>query len=297
MPTAIPSPSDSTIEPIDGHTRVLFVLGDPVSQVRAPQLFNPLFRAHRVNALLAPAAVAPEHLTAFVRNVLCAGNMDGLWLTIPHKASVMHLLDRVDPQAGLAGAVNAVRREADGSLTGALFDGIGLSSALEYFGASPNHQRVLVVGIGGAGMAIATALSQQPLAALALYDRDPARAPKVIARLSPTAVAPLRVAPTADPATYDLVIHATSLGLNADDPLPFDASRLEPQATVVDILMKPQATPLQRACAERGITVHPGFEMLIRQVPEYLRFFGYPQIAAAVEADFSSVRERLLAMA
>ena len=86
----------------------------------------------------------------------------------------------------------------------------------------------------------------------------------------------------------------TPLGLKPDDPLPFDVSRLDARAAVVDILMKNQPTPLLRACHARGITAHPGYEMLVQQIPEYLSFFGYGDIAQAVQADASDVRELLI---
>jgi shikimate dehydrogenase len=59
---------------------------------------------------------------------------------------------------------------------------------------------------------------------------------------------------------------------------------------VVDIVMKNQPTALLRECHARGITAHPGFEMLVQQVPEYLAFFGYENIARAVAADASELR-------
>ena len=93
-----------------------------------------------------------------------------------------------------------------------------------------------------------------------------------------------------DPAGYDLVVNATPLGLKAGDPLPFDVARLDERAVVVDILMKNQPTPLLRSCHARGIVAHPGFEMMVQQVPEYLSFFGYDEIAQAVQADPSDVR-------
>jgi shikimate dehydrogenase len=93
-----------------------------------------------------------------------------------------------------------------------------------------------------------------------------------------------------DPAGYDLVVNATPLGLKAGDPLPFDVARLDADTAVVDILMKNQPTPLLRACHARGITAHPGFEMMVQQVPEYLAFFGFGELARAVQADASEVR-------
>ena len=73
-------------------------------------------------------------------------------------------------------------------------------------------------------------------------------------------------------------------------PLPFDGARLDAGAAVIDILMKNQPTPLMRACHARGITAHPGFEMLVQRVPEYLAFFGFDPIAKAVQADPTNVR-------
>jgi shikimate dehydrogenase len=83
--------------------------------------------------------------------------------------------------------------------------------------------------------------------------------------------------------------------MKPDDPLPFDVARLSPGATVVDILMKPAGTPLQRACERAGVAYHPGFEMLTQQVPAYLRFFGHDAVADAV--DLAPVRRRVRALA
>lgn len=281
---------------INGHTRVFLVLGHPVGQVRAPEVFNPLFQTHGVDAVLVPADVAPAQLADFVRGTFSAVNVGGLWLTIPHKAAVLDLLDRVDPLGTRAGAVNAVRRQPDGSLDGGLFDGIGLVKSLDHLDVATAGRRVLLVGTGGAGMAIAVSLAERALGALTLFDAMPGRAAALAQRLQAHAACPVVAAASGDPAGHDLIVHATPLGLNADDPLPFDVARLDPSATVIDILMKPQATPLQRACDARGVVCHPGFEMLAQQVPDYLQFFGYPEIAAAVQGDLDPVRRSLRAL-
>eukprot|EP01036_Dinobryon_divergens_P058404 gene58405-77925_t len=128
---------------VSGTTRVFLILGDPVEQVRAPEAFNHLFAKHGVDAVLVPAKVRPAHLEAFVRGSLLAENIEGLWLTIPHKAAVLPLLAACDPLGKAAGAVNAVRRRADGSLEGALFDGTGFVRSLDHFGLPVAGRRVL----------------------------------------------------------------------------------------------------------------------------------------------------------
>jgi hypothetical protein len=80
--------NDLIAAPITGTTRVFLILGDPVAQVRAPELFNALFRRHGADAVLVPAHVAPADFEGFARQALAARNIDGLWLAIPHKTAM-----------------------------------------------------------------------------------------------------------------------------------------------------------------------------------------------------------------
>lgn len=281
---------------ITGSTRVFMILGDPVAQVRAPEQFNLLFARHSVDAVMVPARVARPHVVGFVRQVFRADNIDGLLLTIPHKGAVLPLLDRCDRLGRLVQAVNAVRRNADGSIEGALFDGIGFVKALDHFGIRQRGSNVLLVGAGGGGVAIAASLVERGVARLALYDVDASRSAAAAAMLReawPDCEA--IVAPSPDPAGFDTVINASPLGLKADDPLPFDVARVDADAAVVDILMKNQPTPLLRACQSRGVVAHPGYEMMIQQAPEYLAFFGLHELAHTVAEDSSELRRLLQA--
>lgn len=278
---------------ITGSTRVFAIVGDPVVQVRAPEVYNHLFRTHGVDAVVVPAKVPAAQLAAFVKNTLLAENFGGLWVTIPHKAAMLKLMDRCDPLAQIAGAVNAVRRNADGSLEGALFDGVGFAKGLDHFGISVTGRRVLVVGAGGGGQAVAAALAQRGAAHLAVFNRTEARAADLVALLRPHFGKAVAVAPSADPAGYDLIVNCTSQGLKPDDALPFDPARVDAGAAVVDIIMTRQPTPLLQACAARGIPAHPGFEMLVQQIPEYLRFFGFDAVAQTLQGDLSEVRTLL----
>jgi shikimate dehydrogenase len=276
---------------ITGSTRVFFILGDPVAQVRAPELFNHLFDRHGIDAVLVPAAVSPADVTGFARGVFGARNIDGLWLTIPHKSALLPLLAHCDPRGRLAQAVNAVRRNSDGSLEGALFDGEGFVKSLDGFGVACTGARALVVGMGGAGTAVAVSLAERGVARLALHGLDLNAAQAIATRIQAAWPAVnVQATASADPAGFDLVVNCTPLGLQAGDALAFDPARLQSGCAVVDILMKNQPTPLLQACAARGARVFPGFEMMIRQAPEYLDFFGLHTLARTIEHDASEVR-------
>lgn len=278
---------------ITGTTRVFYILGDPVAQVRAPEVYNHLFAQHGVDAVLVPLKLPAAALPGFLEHGMRAENVGGFWATIPHKSALAALLKPSDPVAAIAGAVNAVKRHADGRLEAALFDGIGFVKGLDHFGIAVAGRRVLVVGAGGGGHAVAAALAQRGPAALAVFNRSRDRAEALVARLRPLAGDAAAVAGSADPAGFDLVVNCTSQGLKADDPLPFDPARLDAGAAVVDIIMSKLPTPLLQACRARGLRAEAGFEMLVQQVPEYLRFFGFDTIAATLQSDLGAVRALL----
>lgn len=278
---------------ITGTTRVFYTLGDPVAQVRAPEVYNHLFQRHGIDAVMVPLKLPAVALAGFLEQGLRAENIGGFLATIPHKAALCERLQPTDPVAQVAHAVNAVRRHADGRLEAALFDGIGFVKGLDHFGIAVEGKRVLVVGAGGGGHAVAAAIALRKPAVLAVSNRSRERAMSLVARLQPLVGAGARAADSSDPAGFDLVVNCTSQGLKPDDPLPFDAARVDAGAAVVDIIMSKQPTPLLRACRERGIQAEAGFEMLVQQIPEVVRFFGFDAIAGTLQADMSDVRSLL----
>lgn len=279
---------------ITGTTRVFYILGDPVAQVRAPEIYNVLFRDHGIDAVLVPLKLPAAALQGFLQHGMAAENVGGFWATMPHKPALARLLQPTDPVADIAGAVNAVRRLPDGQLEAALFDGIGFVKGLDHFGMPVEGKRVLVVGAGGGGHAVAAAIAQRKPARLAIYNRSRERADSLVARLKPLVGDAAQVVLDNDAAGYDLVVNCTSQGLKAEDALPFDPQRLDAGAKVVDIIMTRQPTALLQACRARGIHAEAGYEMLVQQVPEYLRFFGYDELAAKMQADLAGVRAMLV---
>jgi len=244
--------------------------------------------------VVVPMKVAPAHLEGFVRNAFSAENFGGFWVTIPHKAAMQALMQICNPVAEIAGAVNAVRRAADGGLEGALFDGLGFVKGLDHFGVAVEGRSVLVLGAGGGGQAVAAALAARGLARLSIANRSVAKAQAIVDRLKPRYSLALDCTDSTDPSGFDVIVNCTSQGLSQSDALPVDPARMAPGAVVVDIIMTREPTPLLKACRERGIAAHPGFEMLVQQVPEYMRFFGMPELAETLQHDLSEVRQLLL---
>ncbi len=259
---------------VSGTTRLYVVLGDPVAQVQSPGLLNPLFAELGVDAVLVPVLAEPAHLERIVAGLRCVGNLDGIFVTVPHKAAVAGLADRRSPMVEITGSANALRREAGGRWYAENFDGTGFVAGLVAAGHDPKTQRVALVGAGGAGSAIAAALLAAGADRLAVCDPDTAKLTALRARLD--ARWPGRTVTSAGPDTAgaDIVVNATPLGLRPGDPLPFRPEGLSPGCVVADIIMKPRETRLLREAAALGFRVHYGIHMLDGQLDSYRAFFG-----------------------
>ncbi|MHA4816071.1 shikimate dehydrogenase family protein [Streptomyces aculeolatus] len=258
---------------ITGGTRLFAVIGDPVAQVRAPELVNPVLRAVGMDAVLVPVHAPVAHLADVVRGLQRTANLDGILVTVPHKEAARRFAEVHSPAVRLAASTNAMRREPDGRWYAENFDGAGFVAGLVAAGQAPAGRRIVLVGAGGAGSALAPALLAAGAARVQVCDVDRARQTALLARLRPHW--PDRVdGGDPDLRTADIAVNATPLGLRPADPLPFRPAGLPPGALVADIVMKPRETPLLRAARECGLRVHHGHHMLERQLDLYRSFFG-----------------------
>jgi len=268
----------TTVSTISGTTRLYGIVGDPIDQVRSPEVFNAQFTARGVDAVFLPLHVRPAEVQSAFKGFTALANLDGLIITVPHKMTFAGLVDELGPRARVVNAVNTLRRMADGRWIGELFDGVGFVEGLRARGVDPSGLSYLVVGAGGAGSAISAALLEAAPKRVAITDTVSGKAAALCAALA-RAVAGCPVAeagPDIDPAAFDVVVNATPLGMKEDDPLPVDVARLRPGTLVAEAVMKPPVTRLLREAARQGCHTHPGHLMLDSQVSLVLDFFGIP---------------------
>lgn len=261
------------MQTISGHTRLLGIVGDPITQVGSPQACNPLLAAAGVDAVLLPFHVPAAHFETAMAGLMRLGNLDGLLVTIPFKERALALADRVRPVATAVGAANVLRREADGSWTADMFDGFGLLRALTGLGVAVAGASVLLLGAGGAGRAIAVTLAREGAARIGIHDLDRARTAALVARVR--AAAPGCAVAEAEPIAqgYGVVINATPVGMRPGDGLPAPLGKLEGVAAVIDIVPRPPVTPLLAAAAEAGCRAAGGQAMIDGQAEAVLKFF------------------------
>lgn len=261
---------------INGNTEFIAHLGWPTHAFKAPMIYNPWFASAGINALVVPMGCKPEAFAGVLRGLFQLENIRGALITMPHKVSVVELLDEVSPTVRVAGSCNAVKRTAGGRLVGDMFDGEGFVRGLRGKGLALPGARALVVGCGGVGSAIAASLAAAGVASLALFDAHAATAENLAQRLRTHYPAIAVSTGSRDPAGFDLVVNGTPLGMNAGDPLPVDVDRLDPRTFVGEVVMKSEMTAFLQAARARGCRVQVGSDMLFEMIPAYLEFFGLP---------------------
>lgn len=246
---------------ITGATRLLAIIGDPVAPLRSPAVFNAAFGRLGHDLAFVAFQIRAGDLERAWPALEAMANLDGLVITMPHKEAVLPLLAALGPTAQLTRSVNTIRRRADGSFEGDMFDGEGFRDGLERAGHAPRGKRILQVGCGAAGTAIACALARAGVTQLTLHDSAPARLEALTALLQ-AHFPDTRVEPgPPDPRGFDIVVNATPLGLRAGDPMSVDASLLAPSQVVADVIPNPEVTPLVAAARAIGCATTTGRDM------------------------------------
>lgn len=249
---------------LDGETRIYLIVGDPIAQVKSPADLSRIMAERGANALVIPAHVAAGDFDAFMQSVGRMRNLDGIVVTVPHKAAALAWCGMASDRAKGAGAANILCRQADGSWWGDHTDGRGYMDGIAARGFEPKGKRALLIGAGGAGSAIAFEILARGAGQLGVHDIDKGRRDALVDRLSirfPGRVGAARP----DPRGYDLIANASPLGMRAGDPLPVDPDLLMPGQFVADAVTKPAITPLIEAARAKGCATMPGSGMFDAQ--------------------------------
>ena len=260
---------------ITGHTRVAGVIGTPIRHSLSPAIFNAAFGAAGLDWTYLAFEV-PEGAAGLALGGVRALGIDGLSVTMPHKAAVLEGLDELSPDAEALGAVNCISRRG-GLLRGDNTDGPGLVDALRLDdGVDPAGLRCAVIGAGGAGRAVARALAAAGASEVVVVNRSAGPAERAVALAGPVA----RIGRPEDVGDVDLVVNATPLGMGVvvttagePEPLPLDPERIGAGQIVVDLVYHPAVTPLLAAVRARGAQGINGLGMLIHQAAHAFRLW------------------------
>jgi len=249
------------------------VMGYPVSHSRSP-LIHRLFAVQTGQDMqYERLQVSPKKLDVAIRKFQRTGGK-GLNITVPHKGEVTRLVDRMSERASTAGAVNTILFRG-GEVFGDNTDGIGL---LRDLGLNLNitleAANILILGAGGATRGIIAPLLEMQPASVQIANRTLGKAQALVDHFKvqgPVAACHLSAVPVSEP--YDLIINATSAGLQGDSP-PYPAAAISENTFCYDLSYGLSPTPFSTWAREHGAAESVmGWGMLVEQGAESFKLW------------------------
>ena len=231
---------------LSGDTRLFPIIGDPVKYLETPMRLTRTLEERDYNGICVPMQVPAHDLGTVMAGLTASRNVDGILVTMPHKFTAFTHCATSSERAKVLRVVSIIRRNPDGTWHGDMLDGLAFVKAQKDHGAQPEGARALLIGAGGAGSAIAIELLQAGVLELVVHDADESRVAALLDLLSDLGEGRVSAGPP-DPTGCDLVCNASPMGMEHDDPLPVDASRLSSSMFVGDVIAGHGVTPFLAA--------------------------------------------------
>ncbi len=258
---------------IDTETKVLGLVGDPVSESLSPRLHNRVIEKSGLNYRYFAFPVRKGGLKQAIHGARELG-VKGLNVTVPHKKEAAELMDLLSPSATAMGAINTVIFTDDGKLKGDNTDWRGFTESLKLHGFTPEGKSCLVFGAGGGAAGVVFGLVREGAERIDLVNRTEAKAGKLARRME--GISPgvkLEVRPISG---YDLgkrienselVVNATSVGMGSTEGQSIwdDSSNFHSEQIVYDLVYQSLPTEFLELAAAAGAETIDGLAMLILQ--------------------------------
>ncbi len=255
---------------ISGTTALVGLFGYPVKHSFSPIIHNTAFSFLGLDYVYVPFCVAPDKLALAIKS-LCALGIKGVNITIPHKETVMPFLDEISSEAQLIGAVNTIKVNAQHQLIGYNTDGLGFINAiLSDLNFTATGKKMLMLGAGGGARAVSIQSAISGIERIYIMDIEQHKTLKLCSDIKSSnskvvveAIQPQQIKSILP--QVDILVNATPIGMQPDDPLLIDPEWLYPGLKVFDLIYNPLETKLVQIAKERGCLAANGINMLIQQ--------------------------------
>ena len=241
------------------------VIGDPIDHSLSPNIHNAAFKELGLDCTYIAYRIPKGELAAGIE-ALKKIQISGFNVTIPHKVEMMKFLDNVNEDCSVIGATNTVSNEND-KLVGYNTDMDGFLDPLKRKNLNLKNSNVLLIGAGGAARAITAGFAKEKTKKITIANRTLQNA-NVLTQfahkigIDANAITLEQVGDSAS--DYDIIVNATSIGLN-NESSPISTKTINEKSIVYDIVYKPINTDLIKQSKKNGATVVYGYEMLLGQ--------------------------------
>lgn len=263
---------------ITGKTKVIGIIGWPVSHSLSPVMHNASFEFLGLDYCYVPFAINPDHLKEAIEAVP-ALNITGLNVTVPHKENVLKYVAELSEEARMIGAVNTLKI-TNNRLIGYNTDGTGFVNALKEAGHTVANKRLLIVGSGGSAKAVAFKSASEGVSYIIIANRTISKAillknqldeyfPSL--KIEVTGIGYDQLKGAID--KVDTVVNTTSVGLGKEDISPVPQELIHEGLYIFDLIYNPYETTLLKYAKAAGCRHSNGLGMLVYQGAESFRIW------------------------
>ena len=264
------------------------LIGEPLGHSLSPALHKGIYRQLEIDdASYRTIEIPQERLKSFFSGFK-VGGFDGVNITIPHKASVIDLVDEVDIKAKTLNAVNCVTRVGN-KLTGYNTDILGFAYTLRQNSADIENNTFLIVGAGGSAHAVAAVLAEGEAKRIYILNRTLENAEQLkqtIAEIN--GAVDVQILADADGSgiakDLDCVINTTSVGMSPDiNNCPLDVDYFTENILAIDLLYNPLQSQFLQLAEKKGASIVNGMQMLVAQAVYSVEIWMGGNIVAHVD--------------
>ena len=234
------------------------VIGKPIKHSQSPLLHNFWLKKNNINAIYEKEEYESSELESLISKIR-EEKINGINVTVPFKEKIIPFLDKLSPEAEITQSVNTIHFNKQ-SVVGYNTDIYGFETAIKDIKYDIENKKILILGAGGVVPSIIFALNKMKALEIMISNRTKNKAER-LKKLSSN----LKVIDWGEIPDFDMIINATSLGLNKEDKIIIDFSKIEKDTLFFDIIYNPGETNFLTEAKNNGNIVENGKKMFIYQ--------------------------------
>ena len=234
------------------------VIGNPINHSLSPKLHNHWFKKNKINAVYDKKQINENDIKSVISEVR-NGKIEGINVTVPFKKSVIPFIDQLSLEAEEAQSVNTIYKE-NNKVFGHNTDISGFELAMRGKGYDIKGKKIFILGAGGVVPSIILALKKMGADKIVLSNRTKKKAEQLIKIFSD-----LKIVDWGEIPEFNIIINATSLGLNKEDEIKLDYADLGPNKLFYDVIYNPKETKFLSKAKQFGNQTENGKMMFIYQ--------------------------------
>ena len=234
------------------------VIGNPIKQSLSPKLHNYWFKKNNINAVYDKKQIKEQNIKEIISEIR-NGKIDGINITVPFKQLIIPFVDELSSEAKESQSVNTIFKE-NNKVLGHNTDISGFELAIRKKGYNIKDKKVFILGAGGVVPSIILALRKMGAAKIILSNRTESKAEKIKKTFSD-----LEIVNWGEIPEFNMIINATSLGLNKDDEIKLNYADIGQNKLFYDVIYNPSQTKFLLNAKKFGNQIENGKMMFIYQ--------------------------------